>query len=74
MADDLRISGPNRGEVLFLVEKDSAGCYIVRASGYSIFTEADDLEKLNDMIRDAVRCHFDDDEDELRIVVRRVDK
>jgi hypothetical protein len=28
--------------------------------GESIFTEADDLESLREMIRDAVRCHFEE--------------
>ena len=33
---------------------------IPRALGESIFTEADDLDGLREMIRDAVRCHFDE--------------
>ena len=30
--------------------------------GYSIFTEADTLDELREMIKDAVECHFDEDE------------
>ncbi len=48
-------------EIIFLVEEALEGGYNARAIGESIFTEADDLESLNDMVRDAVRCHFDDD-------------
>jgi hypothetical protein len=32
----------------------------LRALAHSIFTEADDLDRLRDAVRDAVRCHFDD--------------
>lgn len=47
-------------EVVFLIEDASEGGYIARALGHSIFTEADTLEQLREMVRDAVRCHFDD--------------
>ena len=30
--------------------------------GQSIFTQADDIPSLHEMVRDAVRCHFDDDD------------
>lgn len=45
-------------EIVFLVEDDPDGGYIARALGESIFTQADDLESLKEMIRDAVDCHF----------------
>ena len=38
----------------------SAGRRIHGALGQSIFTEADDLDGLREMVRDAVRCHFDE--------------
>jgi len=47
-------------EVIFSVEEAPEGGYLARALGYSIFTEADDLDALRDAVRDAVRCHFDD--------------
>lgn len=31
-----------------------------RALGHAIFTEAETLEELRTMVRDAVRCHFDE--------------
>jgi hypothetical protein len=47
-------------EIVFLVEDDPDGGYTARALGESIFTQANDLSTLRDMIRDAVRCHFPD--------------
>ena len=35
------------------------GGFTARALGESIFAEADDLDGLREMVRDAVRCHFD---------------
>lgn len=49
-------------EVLFLVEDAAEGGYVARALGHSIFTEADTWEELKEAIRDAVRCHFDPEE------------
>ncbi|MGH2611351.1 MAG: hypothetical protein ACRDHF_19920, partial [Tepidiformaceae bacterium] len=31
------------------------------AVGAAIFTEADDIESLREHVRDAVRCHFEED-------------
>ncbi len=47
-------------ELIFLVEEAPEGGYTARALGESIFTEADNLEGLREMVRDAVRCHFDE--------------
>ncbi len=49
-------------EIVFLVEDDPDGGYIARALGESIFTQADDLESLKEMIRDAVDCHFTEEQ------------
>ena len=48
-------------EVFFLVEEALEGGYIAKAIGESIFTEADTMEELKVNIREAVHCHFDDD-------------
>ena len=45
-------------EIFFLVEVDPDGGFSARALGESIFTQADDMERLKEMVRDAVRCHF----------------
>lgn len=50
-------------ELLFLVEEDSEGGFTARSVGPSIFTQADSREQLIEAIRDAVRCHFDRDDD-----------
>jgi dephospho-CoA kinase len=49
-------------EIIFLVEEAAEGGYTARALGESIFTEADDLASLENNVRDAVRCHFDEGE------------
>jgi hypothetical protein len=49
-------------EVLFLVKDAAEGGYVARALGHSIYTEADTWEELKEAIRDAVRCHFDPEE------------
>ena len=49
-------------EIIFDVRQSPEGGYEARALGHSIFTEADDWEQLKEMVRDAVLCHFEDDE------------
>ena len=48
-------------EIIFAVDESPEGGYEARALGHSIFTQADSLEDLRDMVRDAVSCHFEDD-------------
>ena len=47
-------------EILFIVEDAAEGGYIAHAVGVSIVTEANDLDQLRAMVRDAVRCHYDE--------------
>ena len=49
-------------EVVFVVDEAPEGGYVARAVGESIVTEADDLDSLRVMVRDAVVCHFDEEE------------
>ena len=49
-------------EIIFLVEEAGEGGYTARALGAAILTEGDTLEELRDMVRDAVRCHFEPEE------------
>jgi hypothetical protein len=53
------IAGMNDSEIIFSVH-DSPEGYEARALGHAIFTQADTMEELKAMVRDAVRCHFDD--------------
>lgn len=48
-------------ELIFVVNEAPEGGYEARALGESIYTEADDIESLQSNVRDAVRCHFDED-------------
>lgn len=47
-------------EILFTVDEAPEGGFTARAVGQSIFTEADTLEELRQNVREAVDCHFDD--------------
>lgn len=47
-------------DIHFIVEESPEGGYEARAVGQDIYTEADSLPKLHTMVRDAVRCHFDE--------------
>ncbi len=55
-------------EIVFLVEDDPEGGYTAKALGESIFTQADDITTLRDMVRDAVRCHFLDEQNRPKII------
>ncbi|MBC6432492.1 2-oxoisovalerate dehydrogenase E1 subunit beta [Nostoc sp. HG1] len=56
-------------EIVFLVEDDPDGGYTARALTESIFTQADDIETLREMIRDAVHCHFPSEENRPRRIL-----
>ena len=49
-------------EVIFLIEEALEGGYIARALGESIFTEAETMEQLKINVKEAVDCHFDDED------------
>jgi hypothetical protein len=48
-----------QSEIIFSIEESPEGGYQARALGHSIFTQAETLDELKSMIRDAVACHFD---------------
>ena len=48
-------------EIIFFVEETEEGC-VARALGHSIYTQADSLDELKEMVKDAVECHFDEGE------------
>ena len=48
-------------EIIFQVEADEIdGGFVATALGHSIVTQGETLEELRTMVREAVRCHFDD--------------
>ena len=49
-------------EIIFLVEESPEGGYEAQALGHAIFTEAESFDELKEQVRDAVRCHFDEEE------------
>ena len=55
-------------EIIFAVEESAEGGYEAHALGHSIVTEADSIDELRKMVRDAVRCHFE--EAEMPAVIR----
>ncbi|MEH2438793.1 2-oxoisovalerate dehydrogenase E1 subunit beta [Nostoc sp.] len=49
-------------EIVFIVEDNPDGGYTAVALTESIFTQADDIETLQEMVCDAVHCHFPNEE------------
>lgn len=49
-------------ELIFLVSEAPEGGFEAKAVDESIFTEADTLEELRSVVREAVNCHFEDDD------------
>ena len=47
-------------EITFVVSEPPEGGYAAEALGQSIFAVADTLDELNEMVRDAVICHFEE--------------
>lgn len=47
-------------EIIFAVQESPEGGFEARALSAPIFTEADTLDELRSMVRDAVECHFDE--------------
>jgi hypothetical protein len=50
-----------QSEIIFSVQESPEGGYEARALGHPIFTQADSMEELKTMLRDAVACHFTGD-------------
>ena len=50
------------GEIIFEVTEAIEGGYNARALGYGIFTQGEDWADLKAMVKDAVLCHFDEDD------------
>jgi predicted RNase H-like HicB family nuclease len=56
-------------EIIFEVTEDLIdGGYVAAAIGHGITTEADTLDNLRSMIKDAVQCHFHDAGDLPKII------
>ena len=49
-------------EIIFEVTEAIEGGYDARALGYGIFTQGQDWADLKAMVKDAVLCHFDEND------------
>jgi hypothetical protein len=49
-------------EIIFLVEESFDGGLEAKALGHSIYSEGETLEELKEAARDAVRCHFEEED------------
>ena len=45
-------------ELIFIINESPEGGFEAKALDHPIFTEADTVEQLKSMIKDAVKCHF----------------
>ena len=56
-------------EIIFEVREDEAeGGYTAAALGYGIHTQAESVEELRAMVREAVECYFDDAEEAPKLI------
>jgi len=55
-------------EIVFLVEEAPEGGYTARALGHSIYTQAETWDDLEQAVRDAVVCHFDQEQDRPKVL------
>jgi len=51
--------------IIFNVKESEEGGFIASGLNYSIFTDGETLEELKNNIKEAVLCHFDDDESKI---------
>ena len=51
-----------KNEIIFYIEESLDGGFEAKALGYSIFTEGDTIDELKTNIRDAIHCHFEEND------------
>lgn len=49
-------------EIIFIIEESPDGGWTAKALGHSIFTESDSEDDLKANIKEAVNCHFEDED------------
>jgi len=49
-------------EIIFILEEAPEGGYTAKALCEGIFTEAETMDELKEMIKDAIHCHFDNND------------
>lgn len=50
-----------QSEIIFSVQESPEGGYEAHALGHPIFTQAESMDELKQMLRDAVACHFEEE-------------
>ncbi len=55
-------------EIIFIIEEDIDGGFTAKALGESIFTEGNSFEELKKNIKDALKCHFDNEEEIPKVI------
>lgn len=48
--------------IIFTVTETLDGGYEAQAVGHSIYTQCDEYSELSETLRDAVKCHFNENE------------
>lgn len=56
-------------EIIILVEESTEGGYTANALNASIFTEAETIPDLKNMVKDAVKCHYEENEISSKTIV-----
>ena len=49
-------------KVIFIVTKSLDGGYKAKAVGHTIYTQCEEYSELFDALRDAVKCHFEENQ------------
>lgn len=49
-------------EISFIIEDSLDGGFEAKAIGHAIFTQAETIEEIKESIKEAVHCHFEDDD------------
>jgi len=47
-------------EIIFIVKESPEGGYEAKALDYSIFTDGGNIEEIKQNIKEAIRCHFEE--------------
>ncbi len=55
-------------EIIFIIGEDVEGGYNAYSLGVSIFTQGDTVAEIKENIKDAVRCHFEREEDIPKVI------
>jgi len=55
-------------EIIFIVEEDPEGGFNAQSLSFSIFTQGATIEEIKERIRDAIKCHFEKEEDIPKVI------